>query len=187
MAPYQTVASRPHRREILVARLVELVELHPRVGGVELEIERRRLDRFLLLARQPREAVGEGVGDAEIHFCVFLTGTSDWSFAVKSLFTRCDCCQLALKRPGQSSTVFPKSIPLDFAGRLTVLKHIPHISFPLRDAGPWGVQFQIFSIKAKMVLYEGVNLFKRRPASSRKMIHDAVPDLGLAGHFRTSM
>ena len=58
------VAAHPHRPEILVLRLVELVEAHAGIGRIELQVERRRLDG-LALARQPGEAVGEGVGDAK--------------------------------------------------------------------------------------------------------------------------
>ena len=57
----------PHRPEVLVLRLVELVELHARVGRVHLQVEGRGLDGLLLVAGQPGEAVGEGVGDAEFH------------------------------------------------------------------------------------------------------------------------
>ena len=60
------VSTDAHRPEVPVPRLVELVKLHPRVGGVELEIERRRLDRLLLIAGQPCEAVVEGIGDAKL-------------------------------------------------------------------------------------------------------------------------
>ena len=58
----------PHRPEVPVPSLVELVELHPSAHGVHLEIEGRRLDRLLLVAGHPRQAVGERVGDTEIHY-----------------------------------------------------------------------------------------------------------------------
>jgi hypothetical protein len=61
------VAVDAHRPEVLVLRPVQLVELHPRVGGVELEVEGRGLHGLLLFAGQLGEAVGEGVGDAELH------------------------------------------------------------------------------------------------------------------------
>ena len=61
------VIADPHRPEILVLRLVQLMELHPRIRRVHLEVERRRLDRLLFLACKAREAVGEGIGDAEFH------------------------------------------------------------------------------------------------------------------------
>ena len=57
----------PHRPEILVLRLVELVEAHARIGRVELQVEGRRLDGLLLVAGQSGEAVGEGIGDAKFH------------------------------------------------------------------------------------------------------------------------
>lgn len=59
------IIAHPHRPEIVVLRLVELVKAHAGVGRVDLQVERRRLDRLLLLARQARQAIGEGVGDAE--------------------------------------------------------------------------------------------------------------------------
>jgi hypothetical protein len=62
------VAADPHRPEVLVLRLLELVELHARGRRVDLEVERRRLDGLLLVARESGQAVGEGVGDAEVHY-----------------------------------------------------------------------------------------------------------------------
>jgi hypothetical protein len=50
-----------------VLRLVELVEAHSGIGRIELQVERRRLDGFLLVAGQVSEAVGEGVGNAKFH------------------------------------------------------------------------------------------------------------------------
>ena len=47
--------------------LSSLWKLHARAGRVHLQIEGRRLDGLLLLAGQLGEAVGEGVGDAEVH------------------------------------------------------------------------------------------------------------------------
>jgi hypothetical protein len=55
-----------HRPEVPVPRPVQLVEVHSRAAGVQLEIKGRGLDGFLLLTRQPGEAVGEGVGNAEV-------------------------------------------------------------------------------------------------------------------------
>lgn len=40
---------------------------HPVVRRIELQIEGGGLDRLLLSADRPREAVGEGVDDAEVH------------------------------------------------------------------------------------------------------------------------
>ena len=37
------------------------------IDRVELQVERRDLGRFLLLARQAGEAVDEGIGNAEVH------------------------------------------------------------------------------------------------------------------------
>jgi len=41
------------------------MELQTRRGRIELQIERARLRRLLLLGRQPREGIGEGIGDVE--------------------------------------------------------------------------------------------------------------------------
>ena len=46
------IIAHPHRPEIVVLRLVELVKAHAGVGRVDLQVERRRLDRLLLLAGQ---------------------------------------------------------------------------------------------------------------------------------------
>ena len=53
--------------EVLVLRPLDLVQIQPRPSRVHLQVERGGLDRLLLLAGQLREAVGEGVGDAELH------------------------------------------------------------------------------------------------------------------------
>jgi hypothetical protein len=57
----------PYGQEILVFRLVQLVELHPRTGRIHLQIKGRCLDGLLLLARETGKAVGEGIGNSEIH------------------------------------------------------------------------------------------------------------------------
>ena len=61
------VAVDPYRPEVLVLRLVQLVETHSRIGRVELQVEGGRLDGLLLVAGESGEAVGEGVGDQEVH------------------------------------------------------------------------------------------------------------------------
>jgi hypothetical protein len=61
------VAADANRPEVPVPRLVEPMELHARVRRIHLQVERRRLDGLLLVARQPREAVGERVSDAKVH------------------------------------------------------------------------------------------------------------------------
>ena len=60
------VAAHAHGPEVLVLRLVEPVKAHAGVGWIDLQVERRRLDRLLLVAGEPAEAVGEGVGDPEL-------------------------------------------------------------------------------------------------------------------------
>ena len=67
------VAVDAHRPEVRVLGPVEAVETHARRRGAELQIERGRLDRLLLGAGEPGEAVGKGVGDAEIHRVYHLT------------------------------------------------------------------------------------------------------------------
>jgi hypothetical protein len=57
----------PHRPEVLVTGAIQPVELHTGVCRIELEVECRRLDCLLLLARELRETGGEGIGDAEVH------------------------------------------------------------------------------------------------------------------------
>ena len=61
------VAGDPHGPEVLVPRLVELVQFHARLRRVELQVEGGGLDGLLLVAGQAGEAGGEGVGDAEFH------------------------------------------------------------------------------------------------------------------------
>jgi hypothetical protein len=56
-----------HRPEIRVSGAVEPMEMEARTRRIELQVERRRFDRFLLHAGEPSETVGEGVGDAEFH------------------------------------------------------------------------------------------------------------------------
>ena len=63
------VAADAHRPEVLVPRVIQLVEAQSGIGRIDLKVERRGLDRLLLVARQAGEAVGEGVGDAEVHRC----------------------------------------------------------------------------------------------------------------------
>jgi hypothetical protein len=57
----------PHRPEILILGAVELVEGESRCGRIHLQVEGGGFHRLLLLGRQPRQAVGERVGDAEFH------------------------------------------------------------------------------------------------------------------------
>ena len=61
------VAARTHRPEVLVFGLLNPVQAHAGVRRVQLQVKRCGLDRFLLVASQARQAVGEGVGYAEVH------------------------------------------------------------------------------------------------------------------------
>ena len=61
------VATDSNGPEIRIASAIELVELHPRIRRIELQIEGGRLDNLLFIAGQLSEAVGECVGDSEFH------------------------------------------------------------------------------------------------------------------------
>jgi len=58
------------RPEIRVPPPIQPVETHSWRAGINLQIERRRLDRLLLCAIEPREAVRKRVGNAELE-CQF--------------------------------------------------------------------------------------------------------------------
>ena len=53
------------------------MQFHARNLRVHLQIERGGFDRFLLLAREFGEAVGEGVGEEEGHF--LTTNGREWT------------------------------------------------------------------------------------------------------------
>ena len=72
------VATNADGPEVLVLRPLDLVQFQPRMRRVHLQVERGRLDGLLLVAGQLREAVGEGVGDAELHQVSISTGTPIW-------------------------------------------------------------------------------------------------------------
>ena len=61
------VAAYPHRPEILVFGFVEAVKAQSRTGRIQLEVKSGRFNRFLLLSSQSRQAVGEGICNAEFH------------------------------------------------------------------------------------------------------------------------
>ena len=61
------VSIHPHRPEIRVLCSVQLVEGQAVRGRVQLQVESGGLRSLLLLRRQAAKAVGEGVGDAELH------------------------------------------------------------------------------------------------------------------------
>jgi hypothetical protein len=60
------VLAHPHRPKVWIFRLLEFVELHPGVGGIQLKVECGRFDDLLLVAGEPGEAVGERIGDSEV-------------------------------------------------------------------------------------------------------------------------
>ena len=53
-------------------RVVTRLDTAHWVGRIELQVEGRGLDRLLLVAGEPYEAVREGVGDAEPHSAVAI-------------------------------------------------------------------------------------------------------------------
>ena len=57
----------PDRPKVAVLCFVQLVKTQSRTGGIHLQIERRRLDRLLLLTGQARQAVSERIGDTKFH------------------------------------------------------------------------------------------------------------------------
>jgi hypothetical protein len=61
------VAPHSGRPEVPVFRVFEPVQLHARIRRVHLQVKGRGFDELLLLAGQAGKAVGEGVGDAEVH------------------------------------------------------------------------------------------------------------------------
>src|SRR5579863_5676 len=61
------IARHPNRPKPPILRLVEPVELQTRMRRVHLEIERRRLNSLLLIARESGEAIRERVGNPELH------------------------------------------------------------------------------------------------------------------------
>jgi hypothetical protein len=61
------VRADPDRPEVVVLRPVQAVEAEPRPRRIHLEVEYGRLDGLLLVPREAGEAVGEGVGDEEVH------------------------------------------------------------------------------------------------------------------------
>ena len=67
------VAADTHGPEVFVFGFVELVELHARIGRIKLQVERCRLHGFLLVTGEPRETVGESVGDAVLHVVSGIT------------------------------------------------------------------------------------------------------------------
>lgn len=56
--------------------MVQHVETQVRVGRIHLQIGGCRLDALLLVSGELGQAVGEGVGDAEIHRHIYFTGQS---------------------------------------------------------------------------------------------------------------
>ena len=70
------VAVNANRPEVLVLRLVEAMEIHSRIGWIELKVKSSRLDDLLLVSRQPGEAIAESVSDEKGHDFVAFQGVS---------------------------------------------------------------------------------------------------------------
>src|ERR1019366_1786026 len=58
-----------NRPEIVILRLVQLVEMQARMSRIHLKVKSCSLDGLLLFAIQFGEAVGECVCDSEVHYC----------------------------------------------------------------------------------------------------------------------
>jgi len=67
MDNYPDVTTDPHRPEVFVFSIVELVELHAGISRVHLQVKGRGLYCLLLLTGQFGEAVGKCVSYAELH------------------------------------------------------------------------------------------------------------------------
>src|SRR6266516_3150184 len=97
------VAAYSHRPKVFVPHLIELVEAHAGIGRIELQVERRRLDGLLLVAGQSGEAVGECVGDAELHPLLPRCGYRRNSTALLATSTaRSFCCAFCSSRSSSS-------------------------------------------------------------------------------------
>ena len=55
-------------QKFLSLALVESVEAHARIGGIELQVECSSLDSLLLVVGEMREAGREGGGDEEVGY-----------------------------------------------------------------------------------------------------------------------
>ena len=69
MHDHSDVAADADRPEIRVSCLAKFVELQPRLSRIQLEVEGGDLHSLLLVTGQLGEAVGEGVGNADVHYC----------------------------------------------------------------------------------------------------------------------
>jgi len=83
------IAADAYRPEVLVFGPVEFVETHPRTGRIELQVECRCFNGFLLIPSQASKTVSECVRDKEVHIG---TSSSVHSTAAHSriLSSRCE-------------------------------------------------------------------------------------------------
>ena len=87
------------RPEVLVLGLVEAVELQAGVGRIELKVEGRGLGGLLLVAGEFGEALGECVGDAEVHMSDGASSTNPVPVIVRlSDFRKRPCSALLASR-----------------------------------------------------------------------------------------
>ena len=77
-----TDADRP---EIPISCPVKPVKFQPRSRRVGLEVEGGRFNRLLFFIGQLGEAVGEGVGDEEVHRCKITAWSAGSSFSANRL------------------------------------------------------------------------------------------------------
>ena len=71
--------------EIPVLCSVQFVEFKPRTGRVGLQVEGSRFYRLLLFIGQFGQAVGEGVGDEEVHWSEITVWSAGSSFSANRL------------------------------------------------------------------------------------------------------
>src|SRR5688572_3925060 len=100
------IAADAHRPEILILGAVELVKTQTGGRRIYLEIEGGRLDRLLLVAGQPCQAVGEGIGDQKIHG---PASTSSTKRARSTLSMVCEFMNL-MPSPTQTSGILMRCL-----------------------------------------------------------------------------
>ena len=80
------------RPEVLIARTINAVELQPRRGRVELQIEGGGLRYLLLVSGEPAQSGGEAVGDTEFEahtVKTFITSSPKWLMTLTAIRPLC--------------------------------------------------------------------------------------------------
>lgn len=67
MDDHPDIASGADRPKVGILAAVDAMKLHPGIDRIHLQIESGCLNRLLLIAGQTCEAVGECIGDSELH------------------------------------------------------------------------------------------------------------------------